>query len=222
MKTIEYNSILLHIPERYYIKNLLDRFTTKTHEKDEVEASIKFIKNTDTVLELGSCVGYLACVISKYCNYIYSIEANPELDEALQLTKNKNNINNITFINGILTENKEPILFHSMDIIVGGSTNRDDISKYNTVKHYIKPISIYNIKDWNKISVLIIDIEGGELELLKEYNEFIKNQIETIIIELHGRFMKDPQFNQKCINIINNCGLKYICKLGLGTFIFKK
>ena len=57
----------------------------------------KYFNINDNVLELGSCLGYIASVLSKICNNIISIEANPELKDSLDNTKNANNLQNVTF-----------------------------------------------------------------------------------------------------------------------------
>ena len=79
MNTVITNNFILHVPDRYYHVNLTDRFKKGVYEKEEITICKKYIKNNDNVLELGSCLGYIACNLSNICNSVISIEANPEL-----------------------------------------------------------------------------------------------------------------------------------------------
>ena len=65
MNTIIYNNIKLFVPPRYYHDNLTHRFKNKSYEKEEVYLSKKYFNNNDYILELGSCLGYIAAVLSK-------------------------------------------------------------------------------------------------------------------------------------------------------------
>lgn len=228
MNRIIYNKITLNIPKRYYIKNLLNRFKQKKYEKDEEKLIINLNQN-DVVLELGACLGYLSIVIAKKVKNIVSIEANPELIAALNKTKEDNKIDNLYFTNCIVDNKDSEKLFYTYNLIVAGSADRDD--KFNPKNCNKKKIKKYNVncttidnleKEYNlKFNTLFIDIEGGELIFIQQNLEYIKQNINKIIIELHGRFMKDKNFNKKCIDLLNYCGLKIKNKNG-GVFYFTR
>jgi hypothetical protein len=86
---IKYNNFIFNIPKRYYIDNLKNRFKNFTYEKDEINMISKYFNKNDYVLELGSCLGIVSCLLSNLSNHVISIEANPELKDCLELTKKK-------------------------------------------------------------------------------------------------------------------------------------
>lgn len=206
---LEYNGIQLYIPERYAIEQLLSRFKHSSYEKEEVTL-IKYLDSKDRVLELGSCLGYLSICMAKKVESVIGIEANPELIDSLNKTKQMNKQTNIDFIHGIIDENEEEKEFYTYDLIVAGSADRSDHNTNAYAKskksYKVKCMKIEEIK--NKPNVLVIDIEGGELDFLEKTKFYIKKYIDKIIIELHGRFMSDREFNKKCIQTMEECGLR--------------
>ena len=230
MNTIKYNNILLNIPLRYNNNNLLNRFKINKYEEDECTL-IKYLDKYDNVLELGSCLGYLSVLVSNKVSNIISIEANPELMESLNKTKKDNNCDNLYFFNTIIDKNQDEKEFYTYDLIVAGSADRDDkndpgsINKWNkNIKKYmIKTSTITDIEENNniKFNSLILDIEGGELSFFEQYKDYIKLNINKIIVELHGVFMNDKKYDEKCIDILNNIGFKILDKIN-GSYYFKK
>ena len=228
MKIIKYNNLYLHVPDRYYHNNLTDRFEQGIYEKEEIYLCKKYIKQDDNVLELGSCLGFIAAYLSKISNSVISIEANPELKDSLELTKIKNNLDNVEFIHGYLDIVNKEVEFQTYSNIVAGSGDREDLH-INNVRGWGDSLKIYkvntilleDIKNYEKINALVIDIEGGELIFLKNYKNFIKNNINKLCIELHGHLMKDKFFNRQCISIILEMGFKIIEQIGI-SYYFEK
>lgn len=230
MNTIITNNFILHVPDRYYHDNLTDRFKEGVYEKEEITICKKYIKNNDNVLELGSCLGYIACNLSKICNSVTSIEANPELKDSLELTKNVNNLNNVEFINGCLDITNTEVDFQTYSNIVAGSADREDLQINNvrgwgdTLKMYkVNTILLEDIKNHDKINVLVIDIEGGELTFLEKFKNFIETNINKMCIELHGHLMKGGiTFDIQCLGLIEQMGFKQIEQIEMSYYFEKK
>ncbi len=209
----------------------MNRFKNNNYEKDELSL-IKYLEKEDNVLELGSCLGYLSVLVSKKVKNIISIERNPELIDSLQQTKIDNNCHNLYFINTIIDKDNIYKEMFTYDLIVAGSADRDD--KYNPDYNnkWSKNIKRYNIKTTDieilekeydiSFNTLIIDIEGGELQLFNQYKNYIKKNIKKFIVEVHGRLMKDNDFDQKCLNILNDCGFNIINNNNGSYYLYKK
>jgi len=225
MKQLSHKNKTLFVPERYFHSNLTDRFKNDCYEKEEVQLATKYFNKTDNVLELGSCLGFLACVLSDCCNIIISVEANPELEGCLELTKTENMLVNVEFVNGYLDSIHREIDFQTYDNIVAGSGDREDNGRGwgDSLKLYkINTITLEDIPNVSKINVLLIDIEGGELNFLETHREFIRNKINKICIELHGHLMKGgSNFNNKCIKLMESLGFKLIERLGCSYYYEK-
>lgn len=228
MKNIVYNEMKYYVPERYYHKNLTDRFVKKMYEKEEIYLSSKYFDKQDNILELGSCLGVVASTLSKCCEYVTSIEANPELSEALSLTKQENNLENVEFLSGYLDMEDREVEFQTYDNIVAGSGDREDLTINNVrgwgdslKKYMVKTIRLDDIAMVDKINCVVIDIEGGELVFLKNFGDFLKTKIKKLCIELHGHLMSDSRFNNKCLSLIKSYGFKLREKVGI-SYYFEK
>lgn len=228
MKSILYNNVKLYIPERYYHNDLLDRFKENRYEKEESEMIKKYFTKIDNVLEIGSCLGYVTSLLSKKVNSVITVEANPELKEGLNLCINNNNLSNVTFYNTYISNNNDIIEFQTYDNIVAGSGDRED-KEINNVRGWGNTQKIYNIQSTKlsdilnieSINALVLDIEGGELKFIKENKDFISKNINKICIELHGHLMKDKNFDNDCIKILNKLNFKIIKRDGV-SYYFEK
>lgn len=158
---------------------------------------------------MGTCLGVISSILSSKCNRVVSIEANPELKESLQLTKTHNNLDNVTFLSGYLDCEQKTIEFQTFDNIVAGSGDREDNGK-----QWVKSLKVYNvdtilldhIPNFNTLNALFVDIEGGELNFLTIFKEFIVQNIKKICIELHGFIMKDKDYDNKCLTLMREMG----------------
>jgi len=229
MKIIEYNSIKLLIPDRYYHSNLINRFEKGIYEKDEENIINKYYNKKDNVLEIGTCLGYLCGLLCKKTNTVISIEANPELKDSLNLYKENNEFTNLIIYNNYISNNKKFVNFQTYDNIVAGSGDREDLNINNvrgwgdTLKMYeLETLDLYNIKNIYNVNALVLDIEGGELCFFEEYKNFIEHFIKKITVELHGHLMKDNlNFNNKCLNILKSLNFKIITQNG-NTYYLEK
>lgn len=230
MSKIVYNKVTLNVPDRYVNDNLMNRFLKQTYEKDEL-ILINNFKETDNVLELGSCLGFLSVLVSKKVNNIISIEGNPELISSLNKTKLDNKCNNLHFKNTIVDKDNSSREMFTYDLIVAGSADRDDKLNPDYNNKWNKNIKKYNIetvtiesleKEYNThFNALLLDIEGGELNFFRQYKEYIKTNVEKIIVEMHGRLMKDKNYNDKCLNILKSCGFKVIREIN-GSYYLRR
>jgi len=228
MQTIDYKGVRLFVPPRYYHKNLTDRFVSDSYEKEEVALCNKF-DYEDNVLEIGTCLGFVTAILSKRVKSIISVEANPELKSSLIEMKEYNKLHNLTLINSYISKNKKQVEFQTYDNIVAGSGDRED--QFNNVRgwghtlktYFIDSIDIEDVESIGNVNSLCLDMEGGELNFLTDYKDFISKNIKKICIELHGHQMKmdDTMFNKKCVNIIESCGLKLKVRDGC-VYYFEK
>ena len=232
MESIIYNNICLNIPSRYNIDNLKNRFDNNSYESDEYNLVNNILDSQDIVLEVGACLGYLSVVASKRANKVIAVEANPELYKALEKTKQDNHTDNLFFVNTMIDKNdNETRVFYTYDLIVAGSHHRTDrenpdnnnIWNQNIVKYDIVTTSIETLENqyYVKFNTIIMDIEGGELDFLTKYKDYIGKNIKKIIVELHGRFMNIPDFNNQCLAILSDIGF-CLSSTSNGTYYLTK
>ncbi len=74
-------------------KKPMNSIATGAWEDSEIQLCKKYLKSTDTILELGACIGVVSCVTNKMLdnpeNHVV-VEANPETSKVLALNKEKN------------------------------------------------------------------------------------------------------------------------------------
>lgn len=205
MKSADYKGYKIFIPDRYYTKNLLQRFANNAYERTEDTFVRKICNDKQYVLELGSGLGYVTSLMSSMCKHVIAVEANPELELSLQKTIEANNLHNVTCVNKFISNSKKTVKFNTYDLIVAGSADRrDNALKWGKTKkgYDLSCISIDEIPNINLVNTLVLDIEGGELNFLKE-NEKLLQQCDTALIELHESMMFRG-FAKQCIKILTD------------------
>jgi FkbM family methyltransferase len=218
MEVVYYHSYGLCIPKRYYVSNLLTRFRDQTYEKEEYVFIKQWVGSKDVVLDVGACTGFLSLVASETAKHVVSVEANPELWPALQQTiiHNKKE-EKISVVKGLLHESKMSVPFQTFDLIVAGSAHRiDDGQQWKTSKRILEsPCVCWNqLPHKDEISVMLLDIEGGELEFLHMYGNTLEKQVRVIIVELHERMTGIKGFDQQCHALLTVHKFKYIEHVG--------
>jgi len=203
MKSVTYKGYEIFVPDRYYTKNLLQRFTLNNYEATEGEFVSKICCDQQYVLEIGAGLGYITSLMSSMCKYVIAVEANPELELSLKMTIKTNNLQNVTCVNGFISNTKKNVPFHTYDLIVAGSADRrDDALQWGkTKKQYnLSCIHIDEVPNISLVNTLVIDIEGGELNFLQENSKLLQ-QCEAAIIELHENIMY-PGFAKECLQVL--------------------
>jgi FkbM family methyltransferase len=189
-------------------KNLIFNHGLLSEEFQEQIMAIKYIKETDTVLELGGNIGRNSCIISTILNdssRLVVFETN--FNDCIKLKENRDN-NNFKF--NIENCAISKINLYQKDWIVKPINEISNISDYNKI----------NISNWSDIknkynhlnfNVLVCDCEGGLYYILKEEPNFL-DTFETIIIEndfteISHKLFVDEVFNKNNFNMIYNKSL---------------
>lgn len=197
-----------------------------------------YIKNTDMV-DIGAHIGTTSLLMSEVItkgNVIHSFE--PLFDDILELNiKNNNKKNVIKLYNCGLGEDNyqinKPIVNRNIENNFGGYNialfhdgYRQEYPE-NTEKIKIRTLDSFNLTN---ISLIKIDVEGYELNVLQGANETLrKNNFPTILIEIwendgpRGETIKISEFylNRKkelikylenlCYSVIHIVGYDHIC-----------
>lgn len=188
------------------------RMINGRYERQEIGLidKIPYIENM-SVLELGACLGAVSVVINKKLknpeNHI-AVEANPKLIRYLEHNKN---LNNCKFkVENAMISSRSDGVFYSYDKLVAGSAHRRDNREKNKTKHIVDVMSLKELMDKYKISfdVIVLDIEGGELEFLEDMGD---TDVKYIMVELHeGQMYRG--FDSKCLQLLEHRGMVQVAK----------
>lgn len=184
------------------------RFVFDTYEKEERTYMSPRLKPDAVVLELGACIGVVSCLTNKLLNNKNQhvvVEANPNLIQPLEQNKQLNNSG--FHIENCLISNEPESDFFIHDLIVGGSNLRPTAQKVRMVGKTIDQLEQqYHLQ----FDTLVMDIEGGELQLLREEKAKIKS-FNQIFMEIHPfRNMLTQEEAEECHTILQDLGFKLL------------
>jgi FkbM family methyltransferase len=181
-------------------------FLDNTYEIDERNLVQKFIRAEDSVLELGACLGIVSCITNKIlrnpARHVV-VEANPKCLPGLQCNRDLNKCSFL--IEHCAVSNERTVTFYlNPKYIVGGTAQ---IKSTIPVQVPGKTLSgLY--EQHGPFSVLIMDIEGAELETLKASGALLQN-FRLIIIELH-EWVIGAEGLFECREILKQAGFRKV------------
>jgi len=152
-------------------------------------------KPDGVVLDIGCNIGYYSLISSDTIKHIYAIDANKYNINMLNMSCNLNNIRNISTMHKCIADGEHYYAPGNKDIVekngnIGGLTfvKTDDVNgvKSTTIDSIINENSIENI------SIMKIDLGGGELNALRGAIKTLKTaMVKNIIVEISPKFNSD-------------------------------
>jgi len=186
-------------------------FLEGDYEAEERELIRKFLRPTDTVLELGACLGIVSCVTNKiladksrhvvvegnpFC--IPTIHRNRELNQAGFLVENA------------AVSNEREVTFYLHPVyVVGGTTQRATSRPVRVPARSLADLETRH----GPFTALIMDIEGAELDIFSVSTEILKNY-RLVIVELHPWAIGEENV-ERCREILAAAGLRFQQRAGI-------
>jgi FkbM family methyltransferase len=187
----------------------------KIFDKKVYEIAIKYVKDNTIVLDVGANFGQLSVLLSKCKNNVevYSFEASNYIYQILVKNIRENNANVKPFYNLVGNKTEQDSFIKKLNISkfnTYGSNKIEKIEPQNSKNLDIEKINSVKIDDISfskQISLMKIDVQGYDLEVLKgAKNTIIKYQM-PIIFEYEEDFAIDFNYNfnsfEKFINEVN-------------------
>ena len=185
----------------------IKRINEAGYEGQEIKAALHLVKEGDIVLELGAGIGVVSGVIAHNCKpkKIVSYEANPnliphirELHKINKLTR-VNSVRNKVLISDPNAPASLPFFVHKS--YLGSTLMGEAINSADTVDIQVDMFNTV-VKDLNP-TVLVMDIEGGELDLLRHADI---SGFRSVVIEFHPKIYGVPAMRE-CKNYLRQAGL---------------
>lgn len=191
---------MFEIPKNLTTTGFRSRFFFHSYEKSDADLVEKYIQPEDSVLELGACIGFLACITNKRlvnptCHVV--VEANPLLIPWIERNKLRNSCS--FRIEHCLVSNNSDGVFYIHDLIVGGSAVR---KTKQIVKVPVKDVSA--LFKYSSPTVIIVNIEGAELDFLRQAASLLGN-VRLAIVDMHD-FIIGHDGCDECRKILTNAG----------------
>ena len=172
----------------------------------------KIIKSNSTVIDIGAHTGNMSVAYSLFAGDVFSFEPNPATFEVLE--KNSQLNSNIQPFNYAVSDEEGALEFHYSDFgfCNGGFATRTDFG-IGVTGHKV-PIDVYAInlenflkdKKINDVSLIKIDAEGHDKDILKTLTSIINNHKPTLITEIYDGL--SPTEITDLLNTIHSLGYK--------------
>jgi FkbM family methyltransferase len=158
-------------------------------EEDTYKAIIPYLDKDKTFLDIGAWQGPISMVAQQYSKQCICFEPDPIAFSNLSKNIELNNFKNITAINKAVSSESSLKIGHLTELGGGGSSylTNNLIVECNTIS-ISQILQDHNLNQDN-ISVIKIDIEGYECELLKD--PILKNINVPMHISMHPFMFED-------------------------------
>jgi FkbM family methyltransferase len=186
-------------------------FMNGSYESDERELIRKWIQPSDSVIELGACLGVVSCVtnrlLSDKSKHVV-VEANPFCIAAIYRNRNLNGAGFL--IEHCAVGNQSEVTFYLHPVyIVGGSSQRKTDQPVRLPAKSLRQLE----NERGPFTALIIDIEGSELEVFESSKDILR-RFRIVIAELHDWAIGDAGV-ERCRQILLGSGLLFVGRAGI-------
>lgn len=152
---------------------------------EEYKHSKTFLKNSDTIIDVGGHIGLFSIYASQYCKKgkIFCYEPIKRNYELLLENVERNNLNNIICFNKAVFSNMEKV-----KIFLDEDDAAHSLYGTSTQSIEIESTSIKKIMDENHIeecNLLKLDCEGSEYEIISSIPDDYLKRIKKISLEYH-------------------------------------
>jgi len=148
------------------------------YEEREYQVLSRLLTPGDRVLELGSGLGFITVVCAQRCSSVSSVEANPHMLDTLRETFRRNGVAPRLVSGMVSSSGEEQTLFVAPNFWSSSAYDRGGAATT------VSGLAFARLLEEHQPTVLVIDIEGGELGLT---SESIAPGVRAVVIELHAK-----------------------------------
>lgn len=181
--SFEYHSVKFPAHKTLFTDTIQNAFDHGYYELEELNQIDQIVQNGEIILEIGGGIGLISTLCARHTSTksVTSYEANPNLVDYMKKVHKLNNVE-VDVINAVLLPfpSAAEVDFYIRQDFWASSLNSEPWGYEKSVK--VKTLDFQLELDRIKPSMLIVDIEGGEIELFSNINLDIVNKV---FIEIH-------------------------------------
>jgi FkbM family methyltransferase len=153
---------------------------------ESINKSLKYVKNFDFAIDVGSWIGDSTSIISNKFKTVIGFEADPETFECCY--KNLEKFNNITLHNIALSNTKDiKTLYRGASSFSSWISTSDEVIPMSQKTVQTTTLDHYDFKN---VDFIKIDIDSHEGFFLEGSSEFFKKNSPVVLIEYKPRVLK--------------------------------
>jgi len=167
--------------------NIKNAIKHGSYEKREADQLKQIIQKRERILEIGGGIGFISSIAAKneLVEKICVVEANPGLIGYMQVVHELNNVANVAdmeIVNGVLTNNVKRGKYTEFYVRENFWASSLSPGHKYARKEQVRTYSFNAMIERVRPTLIICDIEGGEIELFENAN---LSHVEKVLIELH-------------------------------------
>lgn len=199
----------VRVPQSPFLtETRIERINAARYEGEEIAGALAVVRPGDRVLEMGAGLGIVGAVMAKNAGpeAVLSFEANPELVPHIRALHGENGLEEVIELrNEVLMsapERPKSITFHLANSFLGSSLIEKSTRKTRPVD--VPTADFHAVVDRFRPNVLIMDIEGGELDLLRHAD---LRGFRAIVLEFHPG-VYGAEGMRECKKVLRQAGFK--------------
>ncbi|MFV0512365.1 MAG: FkbM family methyltransferase [Jhaorihella sp.] len=191
---------------RFLHDKRIERINAARYEGQEIAGALHVVNEDDVVLEIGAGIGLVGAVIAtnRKPRAVHSFEANPELIPEIEALYAANDLQERIGVRNIVLisapRRPDTIAFHVHNSYLGSSLIGDAARAARVVEVPTAGFS-QTCADLSP-TVLVMDIEGGELDLLRHAD---LSGFRALVVEFHPNAY-GVEGMKECKQILRNAG----------------
>lgn len=197
-------------PSPFLTETRIERINAGKYEEQEINGARALVTAKDRVLELGAGLGIVGAVIAKTAQpeAMMSFEANPNLIPHIRSLYEMNGLSaRIELHNQVLLASSDQpatVDFHLGNSYLGSSLVPQAARKQRKIT--VETADFENVRTQFKPTILVMDIEGGELDFLRGAN---LTGIRAVVVEFHPGLYGDSGM-RRCKNMLREQGFNRV------------
>lgn len=207
---VNINGVLIDLDEEVFSPATKKGIRRKGYEHAESSLVDAHIQRDRPVVELGAGVGYTACLIDKKTDcstQIIAVEANKSLLPVIKRTKELNGCNFDVLHSAYDAENDSIEFQVAEDFWSSSQYDKNDTKLEKVTVPAVSLNDIISNYNLNDPVQLIVDIEGGEHDLINNDYGILQYKVSLIIFEFHSGASYGLEFY---LSILEDIGFEYV------------
>lgn len=208
MAEFEIEGLRIEVPDAHLNERITAKLASGGYEALEARAALMRLRPGQRVLELGSGIGFIACLCARVAGAenVTTVEANPDLLPVIAGNLARNGFGAVTVLHGAVSGMEGgagPLVFDAARSFWAGHI-ADEASKAERVVE-VPDLGLGALMAQARPGLVIMDIEGAEAHL---FEAPWPAHVKAVMMELHPGRYRDTVI-QRIVDCMSVSGLTY-------------